>query len=462
MTEMADQQNHQKALEYLQKFGHLGPAHDLLGSSENVLATERDSDIFRAALENFQALALIPVTGMLDQQTLAAMNRPRCGLPDGRSENLFAEFVAFGTVWDHAIITYRFANVTPDMDQARQREIIRDAMERWATVVPLVFREVQQNEDIEINFAGADHGDGNPFDGSLGVLAHAFFPPPNGGALAGDLHYDEDETWQEGIDPDGFDFIDLLTVSVHELGHSLGLDHTAVPNSTMNPFYPTPSTPAQDDRDGMRQVYREHIWVASLYRDLLNRRFDEQGLDGWVRSRFGGQTPENVARGFCYSQEHSNTLATQLYFWLLDRAPDPVGLEAWRKALENGMSRQAAITGFLSSNEYLSANPPPNAFVHSLYRRLLNREPDPAGFNFWVDQMNQGMQPDEVARHFLNSEEFCRNYARGLYNRFLRREPDAVGWTAWTDALKGGLAHQDAMVGFLASPEYRDAVRGWW
>jgi hypothetical protein len=404
---MTDQQEQQKAIEYLQKFGHLGPAHDLTGSSENVLAIETDSDVFRAALENFQAMALLPVTGTLDQQTLAAMDRPRCGLPDGRSGNLVAEFVAFGTVWDHAIITYRFANATPDMDQARQREIIRDAMERWTAVVPIVFREVQLNEDIEINFAADDHGDGNPFDGSLGVLAHAFFPPPNGDDLAGDVHYDEDETWQEGIDPDGLDFIDLLTVSVHELGHSLGLDHTAVPNSTMNPFYPTPSTPAQDDREGMRSVYREHIWVASLYRDLLHRRFDEPGLDSWVRGRFGGRTPENVARAFCYSREHSNNLATELYFLLLDRAPDAGGLVGWRKALENGMSRQAAITGFLSGSEYLSKNSPPNAFVHSLYRRLLNRDPDPAGFNAWVNAMNQGMSAAQVAGQFLKSEEFC-------------------------------------------------------
>jgi hypothetical protein len=459
---MTDQQEQQKAIEYLQKFGHLGPAHDLTGSSENVLAIETDSDVFRAALENFQAMALLPVTGTLDQQTMAAMDRPRCGLPDGRSGNLFAEFVAFGTVWDHAIITYQFANATPDIDQARQRQIIRNGMQRWEAVVPLVFREVATNPDIEIRFATLDHGDGNPFDGnslSGGVLAHAFYPPPNGGALAGDLHYDEDEPWQEGFSSTGFDF---LTVTVHELGHSLGLDHTAVPNSTMNPFYPFPSTPAQDDRDGVRWVYREHIWVASLYRDLLNRRFDEPGLDSWVRGRFGGRTPENVARAFCYSREHSNNLATELYFWLLDRAPDAGGLEGWRKALENGMSRQAAITGFLSSSEYLSKNSPPTAFVHSLYRRLLNREPDPAGFNAWVNAMNQGMSAAEVARQFLKSEEFCRNFARNLYRRFLRREPEAAGWTAWTNGLKGGLAHQDAMSGFLASSEYRDAVRRWW
>ena len=63
----------------------------------------------------------------------------------------------------------------------------------------------------------------------------------------------------------------------------------------MDPFYPTPNTPALDDRARhLRTSTREHIWVASLYRDLLNRRFDDNGLDFWVRHRFGGASVEGI------------------------------------------------------------------------------------------------------------------------------------------------------------------------
>lgn len=89
-----------------------------------------------------------------------------------------------------------------------------------------------------------EHGDGNPFDGNGGILAHAFLY----GATRG-IHLDFDEIWIPG-DYKGDTvwrswmryygrgkFIShLASVLRHELGHALGLVHTRVRDSVMGKY----------------------------------------------------------------------------------------------------------------------------------------------------------------------------------------------------------------------------------
>ena len=83
-----------------------------------------------------------------------------------------------------------------------------------------------------------------PFDGPGGVQAHAFYP-----SSGGDIHFDDDEAWTKDS---------LLPIAVHEIGHSLGLNHSDVPGSIMTPFTSNLQSTGElsnDDVNGIRAIY---------------------------------------------------------------------------------------------------------------------------------------------------------------------------------------------------------------
>lgn len=72
---------------------------------------------------------------------------------------------------------------------------------------------------IDIRFEKKRHGDGDPFDGPGGTLAHAFFPQ-----YGADAHFDDQEYWTM----EQYTGTNLYQTAAHEFGHSLGLSHSDV------------------------------------------------------------------------------------------------------------------------------------------------------------------------------------------------------------------------------------------
>ncbi|XP_062983199.1 macrophage metalloelastase-like [Elgaria multicarinata webbii] len=198
-------------------------------------------------LEEMQRFFHLTVTGKMDDETMAIMKQPRCGVPD------VPEYRKAAAVsrWRRNTLTYRINNYTPDMRRAKVDEVIAKAFKVWSDVTPLQFKRISSPADIEIFFAYGAHGDGGPFDGRGGTLAHAYFP---GSGLGGDAHFDESEHWSEYNRE-----VNLFLVAAHELGHSLGLDHSNVRGALMFPTYsyqnPNNFRLPSDDRRRIQRLY---------------------------------------------------------------------------------------------------------------------------------------------------------------------------------------------------------------
>jgi len=163
-----------------------------------------------------------------------------------------------GEGWDgpglgRAELNYSLQALTRKVPVELAEQEIRRAMAEWSRVVNVTFQRSQNfssARSINILFGAKDHGDPYSFDGAGRVLAHTFYPAPaNPEPIAGDLHFDDDESWKTGTD------IDLYSVALHELGHALGLGHSDVPNAVMYPYYRMATSLTEEDIAAIRMMY---------------------------------------------------------------------------------------------------------------------------------------------------------------------------------------------------------------
>lgn len=144
-----------------------------------------------------------------------------------------------------------------------------------------------------------------------------------------------------------------------------------------------------------------------------------------------------AATGLAYSPEYSGVLLDDLYQRVLGRNADASGKQYWLDVLSSGTRIEDVGALFYGSSEYVAKAGTLEKYIGLLYENLLHRQADRSGLDYWVGMLRSGAaSPPEVARGFYASLESRRDRVARLYDRFLGREPDAAGQAHWVDQLR--------------------------
>ena len=120
-----------------------------------------------------------------------------------------------------------------------------------------------------------------------------------------------------------------------------------------------------------------------------------------------------------YRNDHAGVL--RLYLAFLDRQPDVTGSAYWIDRYTDGLTEDDLAWGFAQSGEFADrygTNLDNASFLDVVYSNVLGRSPDPAGFSYWLDQMNSGLAKHAVVRWIAANHEFIQRAP------FTRTSPD--------------------------------------
>ncbi|XP_030751263.1 neutrophil collagenase-like [Sitophilus oryzae] len=217
-------------------------------------------------LSEFQAIYNLPEDGTLNPQTVSFIQRYWCGT----SDNYYTLHNSKQGKWNTNILKWTVYPPSTAYLPHRQKYvgITRQAFEMWSANSNLQFEYVNPyskkniSVNIVISFTEANHTfrrinnrDWCPFPTGGMILGHAYFPDLM--STTEEVHIQKSLSWYLDEEPVPEGATSLLRVLTHEIGHVLGIAHSANYESIMYPSLVFENTTklSQDDILAIQELY---------------------------------------------------------------------------------------------------------------------------------------------------------------------------------------------------------------
>ena len=211
------------------------------------------------------------------------------------------------------------------------------------------------------------------------------------------------------------------------------------------------------------------VFVTQQYRDFLGRSPESAALNNWVNQlNAGTATRAQVIQTLMNSTEFQGRFGplVRLYTAYFRRVPDYGGLMYWFNAMYpssgGGTSLAQVSQAFAQSQEFIGTyGALDNAgFVNLVYQNVLGRTAEPAGFAYWLGELNRGMSRGQMMIGFSESAENQANTANSqgitlAHVGMLKRSPNTSEHDRWLADMNAGRANLLSLINsLLQSSEY--------
>ncbi len=198
-----------------------------------------------------------------------------------------------------------------------------------------------------------------------------------------------------------------------------------------------------------------NVQVANVYIAFKRRQPSDRewGLGAALMNQAG---PGALIDKLALSEEWLGPFVDDIYRRALNREPDPGGRAYWISQLQTGLTTKEILDPILVSAEFQASTAANNAeVVARMYRQILEREVDPEGAAYWAERISD-VGASAVAAALFDSPENRRRQVTALYRLLLCRDANDDGLHYWADRIGQGRDLEMAKA-IATTPEFLNA-----